>query len=155
MEVHFVVTFFFICQHELGFQLQMALEIRYTMLSPFALALDFKITFSFYIYVLLKLLCMVSNVLHSSLSVCGCVGLKIWRAEREWTCEENAIDSCRSLSFLFLIFLLVLLHLSPLFFTRPVCLSLPVCVSPYALAFLLSIPPPIYLSISLSCDVVR
>lgn len=86
MEVHFVVTsVFLICQHELRFQLQMALEIRYTMLSPFALALDFKITLSFFCFSL-----ATKAPLHGleclalfSVSVCGCAGLEIWRAERE------------------------------------------------------------------------
>lgn len=44
-EVHFVVTSFIICQHEFRFQLQMALEIKYTMLMPFALALKFTLYF--------------------------------------------------------------------------------------------------------------
>lgn len=64
---------FFICQHELGFQLQMALEIKQTMLLPFALALDLKITLFLFlknVYLPLKLLCMVKTVLHSSLSLC-------------------------------------------------------------------------------------
>lgn len=148
---HLFFLFFFLyilCQHELGFQLQMALEIKYTMLSPFALALDFKSRFYLFLFLL-----ATKALLHGlecpalfSVSVCGCAELKIWRAEKEWTSEENAIDSCRSLSFpYYYYFLLVLLHLSPLFSHQA---SLSVClsqfVSPYAPASLLSIPPPYF-----------
>lgn len=60
------------------FWLQMALEIRSAMHLPFALALS-----KLHNFISLKLLCMVSNILHSSVSVCGCTELEIWRAERE------------------------------------------------------------------------
>lgn len=65
----FCCDIFFIYQHELKFQLQMALEIEYTMLSPFALALDFESRFNFYFYLLLKLCCM-SRMSCTLLCVC-------------------------------------------------------------------------------------
>lgn len=76
--------------------------------------------------------------LKSCTPLCLCVGgeeLKIWRTERE--CKQLF-----PLLSMFPFFLLVLLHLSPLFFTRPVCTSVSQSVSPPA--FLLSIPPHIY-----------
>lgn len=89
-----------------------------------------------------------------SVSVCGCAELEIWRAEREWTCEENALSfPLLSYFFCFWFSSISLLSFSP---GQSVCLSHPVCVSPYAPAFLLSAPPPLVsLSISLSSsDVV-
>lgn len=69
----FFFFFFLICQHELGFQLQMALgdQIHHALLSPFAPALDFffKSRFIFTKAPLHGLECLALF----SVTVCGCV----------------------------------------------------------------------------------
>lgn len=139
------------CQHELSILLANGLWDKNEKEKWFCHLLWLRFSsFIFYFYLLLMLLCMIWNVLHL-LSVCGCAGIKIWRAEREWG-EENALDGCQTC--LFSSFLFWFSFISPLFFTRPVCLS--VCSGLFVHLYMSSsdVHPCPYHCTFLSCDEV-
>lgn len=161
MEVHFVMTSMFFCWF-VSMSSDFSCKWPWRSKTPcFCHLLWLLILNHAFIYFLIYLsfstcyssyFCMVLTVLHSSVSVsvCGCAELKRWRAEKDWTSDKYAIDSCHSLIFFFFLLFLVLLHRSPpLFFTRPVCLSigLSLFVSLSAPASLLSIPPSPHVSV--------
>lgn len=132
-------------QHGLGCQSQMAFEFKHAYvrhllwLSIFFLFFFFTTTL-FFLELLLKLLCMVSNVLPSvSVWVCSIInteGGERMNTWRECTVVPSPFLSCSPSVFFF--------------FTRPVCLSLLVCVcSPLTPAFLLSVlQTPTYFCLS-------
>lgn len=130
-----ILSFYFsLRQHGLGCQPQMAFEFKHAYVRHLLwLSIFFFFTTThFFLELLLKLLCMVSNVLPSvSVWVCSIINMEGGERMNMWR-------ECTALSFPLLFF--PVFHLS--FFSSPgqsVCLSLPVCESTLSPAFLPSL----------------
>lgn len=130
-------------QHGLGCQLQMAFEFKHAHVRHLLWLSIFFTTTQFFLELLLKLLCMVSNVLPSvSVWVCSIINMEGGERMNTWrecTVVPSPFLSCSPSVFFF--------------FTGPVCLSFPVCMSTLTPAFLVSVlqthtyfwpfPPPV------------
>lgn len=137
----------------------MALEIKYTCVCHL---LWHFYNHTFFLYMLLKLLCMVSNVLHSF--PCLCVGVPHYKYGGQRENEHVKRMHCPSPFLFFIIIVIiigsVLLHLAPLFSPQAslsvsprLCVLIYTCISVVRPPYLcpISSPPVIYCHCEVGC----